>query len=39
MIAYFGVERLAEILIKDVADVDVKNSHGRTPLSYAVEGD
>jgi len=38
LMAYFGVQWLAEILIRDVADVDVKNSHGRTPLSYATEG-
>lgn len=38
LMAYFGVQWLAEILIRDVADADVKNSHGRTPLSYATEG-
>jgi ankyrin repeat protein len=32
---YFGVEELAKALIENGADVDSKDSHGRTPLSYA----
>ncbi|RYP64313.1 hypothetical protein DL771_008815 [Monosporascus sp. 5C6A] len=37
LVAYFGVEELGRMLIENGVDIDAKDSHGRTPLSYASE--
>jgi hypothetical protein len=37
LVAYFGVEKAATAILQQAVKVDVKNTYGRTPLSYAAE--
>ncbi|KAL7819527.1 hypothetical protein V8C44DRAFT_318370 [Trichoderma aethiopicum] len=36
---HFGLEKTVKDLLRDTFDPDVTDSHGRTPLSWAAEGD